>query len=237
VVPLDGLSRTHNLAAADASFANAVTVRGGREVLRVPAPVRKMPKHCLVPRSVEAGFVRYRPMLRRNWATIWHTTGRDDRRGPYGINPTWESPSHGWLRLAPLATRWRTQEREIRRREGQRMIIHDTPSTSPTRNLNDRRGTGRLESAPLDKTQAGLVLPPADTKRWSCRRKAAVVVAVRHGMLAREEACEHYGLSDEELALWEAAFDKSGIPGLRVSSLRYYRSAAPPQGAAMLRQR
>jgi uncharacterized protein DUF1153 len=29
-------------------------------------------------------------------------------------------------------------------------------------------------------------------------------------MLAREEACEHYGLSDEELALWEAALRHSG---------------------------
>jgi hypothetical protein len=113
------------------------------------------------------------------------------------------------------------------------MIIHDAPPTSGSRNLNDKRETGRLEPAALDNAQASLVLPPADTKRWSCRRKAAVVVAIRLGVVEREKACEHYGLSEEELALWEAAFDKSGIPGLRISSLRDYRPAIQRRRPAM----
>jgi hypothetical protein len=51
-------------------------------------------------------------------------------------------------------------------------------------------------------------------------------VATRTGVLTREEARERYLLSHEELAAWEAAFDKSGIPGLRISSLRIYRRRA-----------
>jgi hypothetical protein len=69
-------------------------------------------------------------------------------------------------------------------------------------------------------------LPPAETQRWSCRRKAAVVVAVRAGVLGRQEACERYLLSREELAAWETALDQNGIPGLRVTRLQIYRGSA-----------
>jgi hypothetical protein len=68
-------------------------------------------------------------------------------------------------------------------------------------------------------------LPPAETQRWSCRRKAAVVVAVRAGVLGRQEACERYLLSPEELASWETALDQNGIPGLRVTRLQIYRGS------------
>ena len=74
--------------------------------------------------------------------------------------------------------------------------------------------------------KTGLVLPAADTKRWSSRRKAAVIVATRTGILTRHEACERYLLSDEELAGWESAFDKRGIQGLRIASGSSYRSKA-----------
>ena len=70
-------------------------------------------------------------------------------------------------------------------------------------------------------------LPPAETKRWSCRRKAAVVVAVRAGVLGRQEACDRYLLSPEELAGWETALDQNGIPGLRVTRLQIYRGFPP----------
>jgi hypothetical protein len=68
--------------------------------------------------------------------------------------------------------------------------------------------------------KADLVLPPPETKRWSSRRKAAILVGVRTGVLTREEACQRYLLSEEEFASWEAAFDRAGIPGLRVQSYR-----------------
>ena len=42
-------------------------------------------------------------------------------------------------------------------------------------------------------------LPPPDTRRWVVRRKAAVVVAVRSGMITVEQACQVYQLTEEEL--------------------------------------
>ena len=82
-------------------------------------------------------------------------------------------------------------------------------------------------SADRNKERLLAGLPAAETKRWSCRRKAAVVVAVRAGVLGRQEACERYLLSPEELAGWETALDQNGIPGLRVTRLQIYRGSPP----------
>jgi hypothetical protein len=76
--------------------------------------------------------------------------------------------------------------------------------------------------------ELNLALPPPDTKRWSSRRKAAVVVATRMGILSRIEACQRYMLSDEELADWEVAFDRWGVPGLRSASLHLHRDGPKP---------
>jgi Protein of unknown function (DUF1153) len=71
-------------------------------------------------------------------------------------------------------------------------------------------------------------LPPADTKRWSPSRKAAVVAAARAGLISREEICARYMMSDEELVAWELAFDQNGVPGLRTTRLQCYRHAQIP---------
>jgi Protein of unknown function (DUF1153) len=71
----------------------------------------------------------------------------------------------------------------------------------------------------------GIDLPPADTKRWSPSRKAAVVAAARAGLISREEACSRYLLSAEELASWEKALDQNGVPGLRTTRQQIYRFA------------
>jgi hypothetical protein len=68
-------------------------------------------------------------------------------------------------------------------------------------------------------------LPPTVTTRWSPRRKAAVVLAARSGIISREEAYRRYLLSLEELAAWEAALDRNGIPGLRSTRQQSYRHA------------
>jgi hypothetical protein len=81
--------------------------------------------------------------------------------------------------------------------------------------------------------ETNLELPPPDTKRWSSRRKAAEVVATRTGILSRVEACQRYMLSDEELADWEVAFDKRGIPGLRSASLHLYRAGPKPSDGSV----
>ena len=74
---------------------------------------------------------------------------------------------------------------------------------------------------------ATLVLPAPDTKRWSPGRKAAVVAATRAGLISREDACGRYLLSAEELAEWERAFDRNGVPGLRTTRQQSYRSVQP----------
>ena len=84
-----------------------------------------------------------------------------------------------------------------------------------------------LVTADRNKERLLAGLPPAETKRWSSRRKAAVVVAIRAGVLGRQEACDRYLLSPEELAGWETALDQNGIPGLRVTRLQIYRGSPP----------
>lgn len=66
-------------------------------------------------------------------------------------------------------------------------------------------------------------LPPPDTKRWVIRRKAAVVAAVRGGLLTLAEACERYTLSVEEFLSWQQAIEHHGLAGLRTTRLQEYR--------------
>lgn len=68
-------------------------------------------------------------------------------------------------------------------------------------------------------------LPPPDVKRWTFRRKAAVVTAVVNNLLTREEACRRYQLSEEEFVSWQQAFESHGLPGLRSTRLQQYRGA------------
>jgi hypothetical protein len=62
-------------------------------------------------------------------------------------------------------------------------------------------------------------LPPPATRRWSNRRKAAVVTGIRTGLITREAACSQYLLSAEELASWEADFAEYGRTGLLIKTL------------------
>ncbi|MEL6236796.1 MAG: DUF1153 domain-containing protein [Pseudomonadota bacterium] len=66
-------------------------------------------------------------------------------------------------------------------------------------------------------------LPPADTKRWVARRKAAVVAAVNGGLITEEEACERYSLSLEELNSWREAVSRHGTRALRVTAMQAFR--------------
>ncbi|MEY4982656.1 MAG: hypothetical protein RIR62_922 [Pseudomonadota bacterium] len=66
-------------------------------------------------------------------------------------------------------------------------------------------------------------LPPPDTRRWVARRKALVVRAVRYGLLTEEEVLSRYALSAEEFALWQAAEQRHGEDGLRVTKIQTYR--------------
>ena len=66
-------------------------------------------------------------------------------------------------------------------------------------------------------------LPPPNTQRWVIRRKAEVVAAVRGGLLSLDDACERYGLTNEEFLAWQQSIDKFGMPGLRTTRIQQYR--------------
>ena len=68
-------------------------------------------------------------------------------------------------------------------------------------------------------------LPPLDTKRWVARRKAAVVAAVKNGVITREEVCGRYDLSVEEFLTWQEMIEKHGVRGLRATKLQDFRTA------------
>ena len=59
-------------------------------------------------------------------------------------------------------------------------------------------------------------LPPSSSIRWLASHKAAVIIAIRAGVITFSEACQRYRLSHEELTAWEAAFDQDGLAALQV---------------------
>ncbi|MGQ0662569.1 MAG: CtrA inhibitor SciP [Pseudomonadota bacterium] len=69
-------------------------------------------------------------------------------------------------------------------------------------------------------------LPAANTKRWVSRRKAAVVAAVRRGVISLEEACARYQLSSEEFQSWQRLIESHGVRGLRATRIQDYRRAS-----------
>ena len=87
----------------------------------------------------------------------------------------------------------------------------------------------RDESLPRSKTAVD-ELPPADTKRWTARRKAAVVEAVLSGVITIEVVCRRYDLTLEEFLSWRNTMERHGVPGLRTTRLKSYRHSPPKQG-------
>lgn len=85
-----------------------------------------------------------------------------------------------------------------------------------------------IEQLPLRAPPVGN-LPPPNTKRWVVRRKAAVVVAVRSGIITMEEALRRYQLTEEEFLSWRRAFEAHGLAGLRATRIKQYRGSRPPR--------
>jgi hypothetical protein len=83
---------------------------------------------------------------------------------------------------------------------------------------------------PLGEELSKANLPPPQTSRWVVRRKAQVVAAVNGGLLSVREACDRYGLTLEELASWQRAIDREGMPGLRATRVQHYRQAHEREG-------
>jgi hypothetical protein len=64
---------------------------------------------------------------------------------------------------------------------------------------------------------------PLLSRRWTVRRKAAVIEAVRGGWVPIEEASRLYNLSVDEFLAWERDIDRHGIHGLRSTRYQIYR--------------
>jgi Protein of unknown function (DUF1153) len=65
-------------------------------------------------------------------------------------------------------------------------------------------------------------LPSPRPQRWSVRRKADVITAVRGGLLSLQEACSRYALDVEEYFSWEHRLDRYGVAGLRTTRTQLY---------------
>ena len=59
----------------------------------------------------------------------------------------------------------------------------------------------------MRETDRELQLPPTTIRRWTIRRKAALLEALRSGALTVEKASQRYALSLEELRAWERDLD------------------------------
>lgn len=66
-------------------------------------------------------------------------------------------------------------------------------------------------------------LPASNMVRWTQRRKALVVEAVRNGAISLTEACRRYELSVEEFRAWQRAVETDGEEASRVIRLKDYR--------------
>jgi hypothetical protein len=87
--------------------------------------------------------------------------------------------------------------------------------------LNSIAEQSTEQSPPMDD------LPPPNTTRWTVRRKAEVVVAVRSGTITMEEALRRYQLTEEEFLSWQRAFETHGLAGLRTTRAQQYRGSRP----------
>jgi Protein of unknown function (DUF1153) len=68
---------------------------------------------------------------------------------------------------------------------------------------------------------------PSAQQRWTVRRKAAVIEAVRGNWMPIEEACSLYNISVDEFLSWERDIDRNGVPGLRSTRYQIYRDTDP----------
>ena len=70
---------------------------------------------------------------------------------------------------------------------------------------------------------------PSLGQRWTVRRKAAVIEAMRGGWVPIEEVCRLYNISVDELLAWERDIDRHGVHGLRTTRFQIYRDTGARQ--------
>jgi hypothetical protein len=87
-----------------------------------------------------------------------------------------------------------------------------------------------VSTDPPDEFSSMPDLPRLSERRWTVRRKAAVIKAVRGGWVPIEEVCRLYNISVDEFLAWERDIDQFGIPGLRTTRYQIYRNPKPRFG-------
>lgn len=69
-------------------------------------------------------------------------------------------------------------------------------------------------------------LPKTANVRWTPKRKAAVVLAVRQGLREKADMLALYNITAAEFDAWSADMDASGVAALRATRLQEYRAMA-----------
>ena len=72
-----------------------------------------------------------------------------------------------------------------------------------------------VSASPTDSATTVRNLPSPGVGRWTARRKAEIVIAVRDGTLAIIDARKRYNLSFDELKEWSTAYGRHGQAGLQ----------------------
>ena len=75
---------------------------------------------------------------------------------------------------------------------------------------------------------------PSPGQRWTVKRKAALIEAVRGGWVPIEEVSRLYNLSVDEFLAWERDIDRNGVPGLRTTRYQIYRDTDARRAIARL---
>ena len=88
---------------------------------------------------------------------------------------------------------------------------------------------GSTDGPSLDDLLGEMPRLPSLRQRWTVRRKAAVIEAVRGRWLPIEEACRLYNLSVDEFLRWERDSDRRGMHGLRSTRYQIYRNTNAPE--------
>ena len=81
---------------------------------------------------------------------------------------------------------------------------------------------GSSDDPSLDDILGQMPELPRPRQRWTVRRKAAVIEALRGGWVPIEEICRLYTLSVDEFLAWERD-NRHGLHGLRTTRYQIYR--------------
>ena len=114
-------------------------------------------------------------------------------------------------------------------RAGLPVCARPNPQILPPSSLHDMR-IAQPESFP--QLEQVIDFPPP-IKRWTSRRKAAVVAAVHSGAITLEAACRRYELSIEEFRTWESKVaPRSALSAVAIDLLTSINPSERPRSSA-----